>query len=59
MIMNNKQKWILLIVGVICITFIIIAFLITQTDATMTFHVTSDNNTLEIFRSINYSAITN
>jgi len=57
--MNNKQKTLLIAIGIVGITAIIIAFMITQTAATMTFHITSDNNTLEIFKTINYDALIN
>ena len=57
--MNIKYKFWLIITIIICLSAIIIAFLIFQTEAIVTFHLTSDNNTLEIFKTINYSAIGN
>lgn len=54
---TTKQKFIFSVIMLIGIILMVCILLITQTDAVMTFHVTSDNNTLEIFKTINYTAI--
>ena len=61
--MNDRQFifWlyieVFIIIGMVCLMLMAVAAIITQTNAIITFHVTSDNNTLEIFRTINYTAI--
>ena len=55
--LTGRQQFILLLVSIICLTIITCTIWIVTADMTMTFHVTSDNNTVEIFRSINYTAI--
>ena len=57
MILTFKQQFIILMIVIICLTLIVITVLLTQTNAIMTFHFTSDNNTLEIFRTINWSVV--
>ena len=54
---NKKQQFIITLVMLIGIIILVNVFMITQTDAVMTFHITSDNNTLEIFKTINYTAL--
>lgn len=54
---SRKQQFILLLVILIGFMIIGCIFMITQTDAVMTFHITTDNNTLEIFKTINYTAL--
>lgn len=57
--LSRTQIFVLLLVGMICLTIICCVIWIVTNDLTYTFHVTTDNNTLEIFKSINYTAITN
>jgi hypothetical protein len=52
-----KQRFTILILAMVLGTILIGIFLITQTNAKMTIHLTSDDNTLEIIKEINITGI--
>ena len=57
--LSRTQVFVLLLVSIICLSIIACVIWIVTNDLTYTLHITSDNNTLEIFKSINYTAIAN